>query len=299
MFIKYQHVERLWTIEVEWIEVWTCYVFPKLDGSNWSIWNSEWRICCGSRNQELSEQVTNQWFWNYVQTHSWIITLLKENPNIYLYWEWLIPHTFKKYIKDAWRKFYVFDVFEKLENWEFKVLKYEDYQILLEKYQIEYIPPLAIVTNADHERLLSYVENATYLVEDTQRIWEWIVIKNYDFVNRYWRTTWAKVVISEFRTANIKVFWAPKILLNPIESRIVDKYVTEAEVEKTLAKIKINNWEFNSRNIPELLHRVFHDLVQENSWEFVKTFKNPTVNFKTLNSYCIKKIKEIKPNLFN
>ena len=37
-FLKYQHVERVGTSEVENIELGTCYVFPKIDGTNASIW---------------------------------------------------------------------------------------------------------------------------------------------------------------------------------------------------------------------------------------------------------------------
>ena len=37
-FTKYQHLERLGTTEVEGIEVGEVYVFPKLDGTNASVW---------------------------------------------------------------------------------------------------------------------------------------------------------------------------------------------------------------------------------------------------------------------
>ena len=39
-FKKYQHIERLGTLEVEGIELGTCYVFPKIDGTNGSnlVW---------------------------------------------------------------------------------------------------------------------------------------------------------------------------------------------------------------------------------------------------------------------
>ena len=33
-FRKYQHIERFGTSEVEQIEIGTCYVFPKIDGTN-------------------------------------------------------------------------------------------------------------------------------------------------------------------------------------------------------------------------------------------------------------------------
>ena len=38
MFVKYQHIERFGTQETEGIENGTCYVFPKIDGTNASLW---------------------------------------------------------------------------------------------------------------------------------------------------------------------------------------------------------------------------------------------------------------------
>ena len=37
-FIKYQHIERWGMDEVEGIEIGTCHVFPKLDGTNASVY---------------------------------------------------------------------------------------------------------------------------------------------------------------------------------------------------------------------------------------------------------------------
>lgn len=37
-FLKYQHLERFGTTEVQHVELGECFVFPKLDGSNSSVW---------------------------------------------------------------------------------------------------------------------------------------------------------------------------------------------------------------------------------------------------------------------
>ena len=37
-FKQYQHIERFGTSEVESIEFGLCYVFPKIDGTNSSMW---------------------------------------------------------------------------------------------------------------------------------------------------------------------------------------------------------------------------------------------------------------------
>jgi len=54
-FKKYQHVERLGTSEVSNIMVGDVYVFPKIDGTNASVWlDGRGNICAGSRTRTLS-----------------------------------------------------------------------------------------------------------------------------------------------------------------------------------------------------------------------------------------------------
>ena len=36
-FTKYQHIERLGTTETNGIEMGMCYIFPKIDGTNFRI----------------------------------------------------------------------------------------------------------------------------------------------------------------------------------------------------------------------------------------------------------------------
>ena len=82
------------------------------------------------------------------------------------------------------------------------------------------------------------------------------------------------------------------------EQEICDGYVTKHLIDKVYAKI-VNEMEgWNSKYIPRLLQTVFYDLVNEEIWNIVKKMKNPTINFKTLNTLAILKIKEIKPELF-
>jgi hypothetical protein len=53
-FKKYQHIERLGTTEVQNIELGECYVFPKIDGTNASVWLNNGEVQAGSRNRHLS-----------------------------------------------------------------------------------------------------------------------------------------------------------------------------------------------------------------------------------------------------
>jgi hypothetical protein len=66
-FKKYMHLERFGTSEVEGIEIGTTYVFPKLDGTNASVWFEDGKIKAGSRNRELSFDNDNAGFYKWSQ----------------------------------------------------------------------------------------------------------------------------------------------------------------------------------------------------------------------------------------
>ena len=88
-FKKYQHLERIGTVEVEGIEQGTCYCFPKLDGSNGSIWLSDDNtLGCGSRNRELSMDDDNAGFMAWAVNQPSILRFHKAHPNIRLFVEW-------------------------------------------------------------------------------------------------------------------------------------------------------------------------------------------------------------------
>lgn len=293
-FNRYQHVEKFGNDEVDGIELGTCYIFPKIDGTNASVWNDKFEIKSGSRNRELSLENDNQGFYKYILEQDNISKFLFDYPDLKLYGEFLVPHTLKTYRENAWRKFYVFDVVEETEE-GFCYLTYEEYQPILEEYKIDYLSPLKIIKNPTYEDLLHCLEINTTLMKEGE-IGEGIVIKNYSFVNKYERVTWAKIVRSEFKEKHHKEMGRPTLERKMIEQEIVDEYATSALIEKTYAKIAVDGW--NSKKIPELLSRVFYDLVNEEIWNIVKKFKNPKIDFKILNTLTILKIKEVKKELF-
>jgi hypothetical protein len=304
-FKKYQHIERFQTTEVEGIELGTTYIFPKIDGTNASTWLcDDGLIKAGSRNRELTIDNDNAGFFQYVLNNENIYKFHQAFPHFRLFGEWLVPHSLKTYKNDAWRKFYVFDVYSQTNMIDSEgnivevPIDYELYQPLLEQYNIDYIPPLKIIKNANYENFLHELNNNIFLIEDGKGAGEGIVIKNYQFKNRYGRTTWAKIVTSEFKEKHIKTMGAPVVENKIIEQDIVDKYITESFVEKEYEKIVNKNDGWNSKFIPQLLQTVFYELIREESWNFVKEFKNPTINFNTLKAITINKVKQIKSNIF-
>jgi len=303
-FVKYQHIERFGTDEVRHIEMGEAYIFPKIDGTNASAWLSEGKIQAGSRKRHLTLDSDNAGFCYWLQRSEMaegIRVLLKEHPNLRLFGEWLVPHSLKTYREDAWRRFYVFDVMEEYVDTGEPCVRYMHYNVykpLVESYGIDFIPPVSIIRNASYEQLVAQLHKNVFLVQDGKGSGEGIVIKNYDYRNQYGRQTWAKIVASEFKEKHAKTMGPSEINgKKMIEEEIAIEFVTEALVEKEYEKIRVTDG-WRSQFIPRLLHTVYHNVVTEESWNFVKRFKNPTIDFARLQYFCYARTKEVKPELF-
>lgn len=296
---KYQHVEKIGSSDVEGIEIGTCYIFPKIDGTNAHLWIDDGKLKAGSRNRQLSLDSDNAGFCEWALNNPYIYILMnrlsEQWNNCHVYGEWLVPHTLKTYEKEAWNRFYIFDVVKE----EGTHVQYEEYKEILDQIGYEdYIHPLRIIKHPKLDNLYKCLDENKYLIKDGDGIGEGIVIKNYQFVNKYGRQTWAKLVSSDFKSKHIKEMGAPVSSgTKHIEESIVDYFLTDDIIDKVYANI-VNECGWSNKHIPRLLSSVYHDLVKEHSWDFVKKFKNPTVDYKKLNLFCINRMKEYKPELF-
>jgi len=298
MFVKYPHIERLGNDEVTDILEGTCFIFPKIDGTNASVWQEDGQIKAGSRNRELTEDVDNAGFYTWLLSSIQakpIINYLEKYPGRTLYGEWLVPHSLTTYRDSAWRHFYVFDVFDR-DSGQF--IPYLGYCNELSDFGIDYIPLMETVEFPTEDHLIGLLEKNTFLIEDGKGPGEGIVIKRYDFVNHFGRTTWAKVVRNEFKEKNAQAFGAPTVsMLGGIEVELAETYVTEGRVQKTFDKMT-DDVPWSSRRIPELFNRVWHDVVTEETWDIVKAHKLPTIDFKRFYNAVVRQVKAIKPELF-
>lgn len=294
-FKKYQHIERLGTIETNGIEQGMCYVFPKIDGTNGQLW---WNngLKAGSRNRELSFDFDNQGFYLWAIEQRNILNFFTKYPNLKLFGEWLVPHTLRTYNKSAWNKFYIFDVVN-IESEDF-YLSYDEYRPLLDEFNIDYIPPICKVENPTYERLVDQLEKNVYLIEDGKGSGEGIVIKNYGYKNKFGRQTWAKIVKNEFKAKHQKVDVTEIKERLQVEEAIVEKYITLVLIEKEKAKIDAENEGWNSKFIPRLLNTIFYCLIKEEAWNFVKENKYPTIDFKRLLYFSTIQVKKLMPEIF-
>ena len=295
-FIKYPHLERFGTDEVDDIDLGECYIFPKIDGTNASVWIDGGELKAGSRNRELTLDNDNAGFYAWAKEQESLLKFLRAYPFLTLCGEWLVPHSLKTYREDAWRKFYVFDVFDREQE---RFLPYDDYKAVLDiSGGIDYIPCTLKARNPTYEVLQKACENNRYLLQENSGHGEGVVIKRYDFKNKWGRTTWAKLITNTFKDKHIKEMGGAVVNTKLLEEELAETYVTEHLVNKVIDKIRTEKEMFSSSDIPRLLQTVYHDLVTEELWEILKKYKNPKIDFKTVNSLCIRRVKELKKELF-
>ncbi|HNS42166.1 MAG TPA: RNA ligase family protein [Taishania sp.] len=289
-FKKYQHLERLYKKEVSGIDQGTCYIFSKLDGTNSQIWLENGELKAGSRNNILTLEKDNYGFYQYVLNNKDLylpfFTIL---PNAILYGEFLKIHNIKTYRKDALDKFYVFDV---MLNDHY--IEYDTYQLTLEKLGILYVPLLAKVNDYKGD-FSEFLPQADFLLESGHG--EGIVIKNYDFVNKYGETKWAKLINENFSLEKGKPRPVRNEADNTLEQKIVDELVTEHFVKKEYTKLIAQLGE-GVKGIQGQLLRVVNKTLIDEEGSFIVEQYGENVDFKLITKFTTLKVKQVLPELF-
>ena len=291
-YTRYTHLERYGKDETKGIENGVCFIQSKLDGTCSSVWMDKDGIKTGSRNRELTLDNDNQGFCRFIEENKSLyeplFTLL---PNAILFGEFLVPHTIKAYVKDAWKKFYVFDVALQRGE-EFSLLTPEQYEPVLNSLGITYVPTVAKLENYEGS-YEEFRDKVNYLIDPSIKgaSPEGLVIKNYGFINQYGRNCFAKIVFEQFHEEKK----AKVALESSLEVEIAEKYVTEHLVQKELAKLKSSGV---VKLQPALLQTVFYVLLVEELADIVKKHKLPIIDFKALNRAVIVQVKKYASELF-
>lgn len=294
-FEKYTHLERFGTDEVDGINIGECHIFPKIDGTNASIWlDDSGAMACGSRNRLLSLDDDNAGFMAWALEQEHLVKMVNAHPNLRFYGEWLVPHSLKTYQDDAWRQFYIFDVVN--ESGEY--LHYEEYMPICKEFGATFIPCILKSRNPSYDILTKATENNRYLVKDNSGVGEGIVIKQYGWANRFGHQKWAKLITNTFKDKHIAEMGGSVVNVKMVEEEIADEFLTEHMVEKIIAKIRADQGAFGARSIPQLLGMAYHDLVTEELWQALKKHKNPRIDFSILNRFAIARVKHLKPEVF-
>lgn len=293
-FKKYQHIERLQREDCEGILNGTVYCFPKIDGTNASLWLDNGEVQGGSRNRQLTLDNDNAGFYCKTSKDPKYRAYLEEHPNHILYGEWLVKHTIKTYRDDAWQHLYVFDVFEvDEENDTGRYLPYEEYSEYLDKFGIEYIPPIKVVENPQVEDINALLSHNHYLMQGDE-IGEGIVVKNYDYHNKYGHVIWGKIVAEEFFGKKADLKKEKKNRQDGAEEYLAHEYITDALIKKEYAKVKLD---FANAKRQELIGRtlqtVYDAFLEEELVNAVKKNKKCTINFQTMQRASNERVKEV------
>lgn len=235
----------------------------KVDGSNASIVYDQDtnKLVAFSRKKELNYDNTLNGFWNWVQTLD--VGLFSQYPDYVFFGEWLTPHTIK-YSQDAYKKFYFYDVYDRLN----KVYLLQDkVKSLADEFGFIYVNTLydGEFISWDHCRSFAGQSN---IALDTG---EGVVVKNqselertpsgYPFV--------LKIVVGKFseikrENHKRKVEDPQKLAEKEKATRIVEQIVTENRVRKEILKMvdegilseKISPCDMKivAQNLPKRIH---------------------------------------------
>lgn len=300
VYKSYQHIEKLGSSEVDGILNGTCYLSYKIDGTNGCVFLKEdGNLGYGSRTRELSTLQDNQGFMNTLSVseagkdlHAYLL----KHPTYIVYGEWLVCGTLKTYKEDARRHFYVFDVYDTEAD------SYINFDVYSKDFDsnyknITYIPLIAKLVNPTEEEVKSYLDKTgDFLI--TVGLGEGLVIKNYEYKNRFGRATWAKMLTEDYKATKLANHTGkqgkpgtPRD--NAVEEDII-KLMTYEHIFKEKNKImeshQSETWE--AKFIMELLNRAYNEFWKDN-WEqiILKKIRGSTVNFGVLKKLSDTKVK--------
>jgi hypothetical protein len=300
---SYQHIQKYGTQETEGITNGTVYVSYKIDGTNGCVWYDNDKDCLmfGSRKRQLddSKDGDNQNFVKlmtspeYHDVYSDLFNFLCRHKDVIIYGEWLVCSTLKTYKDDAWKQFYVFDVYNSDND---TYWNYDDYKKVFdaEYPNIKYIPLLAKLENPTEDDLKNCLtKTGDWLVKSG--LGEGIVIKNYDYVNKYGRRTWAKMLTEDYlkQKSHSRLQNNVNKQEHPVENEIIKLMTMEHILKERNKVLELHNTtEWDVKFIPETLNRVYNAFISDNIEIIVlKKFKNATINFSILKRLSDEKVK--------
>lgn len=237
----------------------------KIDGANASFRLGSNSLESYSRNRKLDEDANLNGFYEWVLEN---VNKDKVNENYIYFGEWLNPHKVKyeKYM----HQFFLFDVYDtSLEKYvEFNIVK-EQAEIL----NINLVPVFYEGLYKGFEHLESFIgkTNLDGRLGD-KTMGEGIVVKNVDYIDRFGRQLFVKLVADEFR--EVQKQKAPK---NPNRPKtklelFAESVITVARVEKAIynlidEKVISKDWSIEDmgivlRNINPIL---YEDVLKEES----------------------------------
>lgn len=287
MFKKYPKIRRLEAEENHGLLEGECYIQEKIDGANTSIWSVDGILRCGSRNGEKESGFRG--FVDYARAHPGINQLLKDFPHYRLYGEWLVRHTLP-YDEASYKQFYLFDIVDDSQGLEtgYNYLPLKATYSLAAKHDIKTPDLLAVLSNPTMEDCSNFVGKSSLGPKG-----EGVVIKNYDFINKWGNGSFGKIVAQSFKEDNAIVFGGnSKKSEFYYETRTMLKYVNAARVRKAVNKLmNILDEKLDLKHTSRISNAVYQDVLTEEIWNIQKDI--PFINFKKFKNLVYRKAKDI------
>jgi hypothetical protein len=283
-------------------------VFPKLDGMNAQMWFDGEIVRCGTRNQELcGTDKDGRGLWTESQANKYMLFFIKF-PQLRLYGEWLVKHD-TSYRMDAFCKFYCFDVFNELTQ---TYVPFSEYLDNIIGFDIDIIPLIMTIDQFPKKDIKNIADKCSnFLLPYENGVGEGVVVKRYDFVNKFGRTVWGKYVNEKKKPHTTTIYqsvatgglYSSGIITSKeedFETKVVFEFLKESVIQKRVVFIldseKSTGWkrEFISR----LINLVWFDFISEEMYGLLEKHHNPVIDFKKLRRAVAGAIKETKPHLF-
>lgn len=305
-FKKYRKIHSLEKEETKGILFGKCYVMEKIDGANTSIWMEDGEMKFGTRNQLITGGFNG--FCDYIREHEGVKQLLTDFPHYRLYGEWLVHHSCH-YRPTAYKQWYMFDIEDMNELNErphtitnedgskdlttietTKYINLETVYSLAEKYNINTPHLFGIFENPTATELIE-ITGKSVLTDDSKG--EGIVIKNFNFVNKFGDRDYAKIVTPEHKENNTIVFGDNNKYSDSYwEIYVTNKCITLERVRKIMQKIQpLEEKPLGLEHTPRIVSTVLHDFITEESWWMFN--KVLSINFKELKRIASKKVVQI------
>jgi len=280
---EYQHVERFGSSSVEGLLDKNCVVQEKLDGANLTVAN-EAGLIVATRNSCIHHDGAPLTGFRgaveYVLAHEGILDFITDHPELILRGEWLIKNRID-YGPLNMFKYYVFDVQLRDGNY----IPWEDYSSLLAEYDILMVPHLGFADSMDE--VIAFAGGESAIGGDRK---EGVVVKRYDFANKYGQIVWGKFVNEEYHQT-------PRIRTEcNHEAAFADYAVSVALVNKVMDKLE---GDISIRRLGEIIGRSWDDVVHEELAEFVLHNKIKNFNFFTARKEVTNLVRQIAMDRFN
>lgn len=296
---KYQHIERLGHDEIRGLLDGSVTIEEKLDGANASVAMVDGEFVVCSRNRALCgpgiEVGERETFGNLVK---WVREYHREEfeeffrrfPDAIVRGEWLQRHSIS-YRAEVLNKFYMFDV----QGRDGRYAKREFWEPVAIAAGLLVVPLIAELDHPSAAQVSEFSVGDSLIDPGVKR--EGVVAKRYDFVNRFGRTVWGKVVTADFKQKNSLHFTAANY--EGPEMKFVSTELTSANVMKVIEKIREEKGEVSVRDMGRVLGEVWYDLVNEELWDFVKNKKWPVFDFSRAQKLATEKTRDLALSYFN